>query len=912
MNNSNGKNLNGILTQIKSFFNKFYSKVSMFFKQLFSDKNVSKTKRSAHQFEQQTHNQFDKVKRSARRHQKNGLPKTILTKGLYGFNIAYGVVRTTVVTLVVLLSLIAFLGLGTGMGYFAALVSEETPPSEMEMAQAIGNVELVSSLHYNNGELISEVRTDLQRTVTQRDQISQVVVDALVSTEDEYFYEHNGVVPKAILRALITELTGMGETTGGSTLTQQLIKQQLLTDEVTFSRKVNEILLAMRLENYFDKEDIITAYLNVSPFGRNSSGANIAGIEEAAQGIFGVSSKDVTLPQAAFLVGLPQNPYVYTPYSVYGEKNEDFSDGIARMKTVLTRMFEEQKITEEEYQAAMDYDITQDFIDAKDPNQDRHNFLYQQVEKQTIEILMTLEAEQNGLTFDQIDADVDLYNDYYFRNQNLLNTSGYKVYSTIDKTIYNAMQEAVGEYAPNLGPSYTDIYTDPETGETTEILELAQTGSVLLENETGRILGFIGGVDFSVDQNDHAFDTPRSVASTIKPLAVYAPAIEMNLISPATRLADSPMGPETAKYTEDGTPWQVSNVGNIISNKLVTAREALYQSMNNPTAKLYIEMLENGSEPYKFMDMMDFEYIDDTKTVPAFSLGAGNATVQEQTTAFATFANQGQYVPSYLIEKIEDKDGNIVYQHEEPKRDVFSPQTAYLTVDILRDVVDQGFSRNIKGYLNFDADLAAKTGTSEFNDNYWFIASTPKVTMSTWIGYNNFAAKHTFYDPYFTGGPSLNNMQWWATIANKVHTANPEVLGVNETHPQPEGIIEAQYVESTGTLPGKVTIPGTNTAVTVDGQKATDLFKADNPPRAITYDFVPGANDNDLKTLFWNPTAKKAKDAEDKKKQEAAQKKKAEEQKKLAEEKKKQEEARKKQEEEKKKQEQAEKEKNEG
>ncbi len=288
----------------------------------------------------------------------------LLSKGLFTFNVAYGVIKTTLISVILFISLLGFLALGTGMGYFAALVSNEEPPSENEMAQAIGKLELISSLHYNDGQLISEVRTDLLRTIITKDAISPFVIDGLVSTEDEYFYEHNGVVPKAVVRALITEVTGLGSATGGSTLTQQLVKQQILTHEVTFSRKVNEILLAMRLENYFDKDQIITAYLNVSPFGRNSNGGNVAGIEEAATGIFGVHASEVSLPQAAFLVGLPQNPYTYTPYTVYGELKEDLSDGVNRMKTVLTRMFEEQKISQDQYNEAIQYDITQDFIPA--------------------------------------------------------------------------------------------------------------------------------------------------------------------------------------------------------------------------------------------------------------------------------------------------------------------------------------------------------------------------------------------------------------------------------------------------------------------------------------------------------------------------------------------------------------------
>lgn len=893
MNNSNGKNFKEFLFQAKKLLKNLYSYIVLFLKNTSSQLKVWKRKIS----------------------KKDFAWKKAASKGAFGFNVVYGVVKNTLLVLVLLFVLVGFLGLGTGMGFFAALVSEETPPSKEEMEQAIGNVELVSSMHYNNGDMISEIRTDLHRTIVNSDQISPLIKNGLVSTEDEYFYEHDGVVPKAVLRALLTEVTGMGETTGGSTITQQLIKQQLLSSEVTFSRKANEILLAMRLEKYFDKEDILTAYLNVSPFGRNSTGMNIAGIEEAATGIFGVKASDVTLPQAAFLVGLPQNPYAYTPYTVDGEKKEDFSDGIERMKTVLYRMYAEQVISKEEYDEAVAYDITQDFIDTQDTQLNNHNFLYQQIEKQAVEILMTQEAEKNGITFEELDADVDLYNEYYFRNQAVLNSSGYQVYSTIDKDIYKAMQEAVTEYGENIGPTFVDSYEDPDTGEMVEVTELAQSGSILMENQTGRILGFIGGRDFSVDQNDHAFDAYRSPGSTIKPLAVYGPAIEMNVITPASMLPDSRTGiidPST------GEEWYVTNIGGVISNTLVPARQALYQSMNNPTAKLYNEMLVNGLEPYQFMNKMDYKHIKKDEANPAFSLGTTDTSVKEQTTAFSVFANKGKYIDSYLIEKIEDANGNAVYQHETKQTDVFSPQTAYLTLDILRDVIEKGFSNQVKGYLDFSADFAAKTGTTEDNQDYWFIASTPTVTMSSWIGYNNAVENHTFYDPGSTGAPSANNMRYWAHIANKVYAVKPETFGTDQQHEMPDGIVEQQVVASTGTLPGKVTLPETNQTISVDGAKRTEIFKESNQPSAITYDFAPGANSNDLKELFWNSYERKAREEqrkkeeakrreEEKKRQQEQNKKQAEEKKKQEEEKKKQEEEKKKQEEEKKKQEEADK-----
>ena len=189
------------------------------------------------------------------------------------------------------------------------------------------------------------------------------MIDAVFATEDEYFKQHNGIVPKAIFRGLFQDVTNSDSQTGGSTLTQQLIKNQMLTNEVSYERKAKEILLAMRLEHFMDKDEILEAYLNIIPYGRNANGQNIAGIETAAEGIFGKKAIDLNLPQAAFIAGVPQAPFAYTPFkSGGGVKDPEYlKPGIDRMKTVLFRMKETGYITEQQYNEAIAYDITQDF-----------------------------------------------------------------------------------------------------------------------------------------------------------------------------------------------------------------------------------------------------------------------------------------------------------------------------------------------------------------------------------------------------------------------------------------------------------------------------------------------------------------------------------------------------------------------
>lgn len=151
------------------------------------------------------------------------------------------------------------------------------------------------------------------------DQVTPHVVDALISTEDENFYQHNGIVPKAFIRASAQEFLGSASSSGGSTLTQQLVKNQLLSNETSFERKAKEMLLSFRVEKTLSKQQILEVYLNVVSFGRNTNGQNIAGIEAAAQGVFGKKAKDLNIAQSAYLAGMPQNPYTYTPFLITGE-----------------------------------------------------------------------------------------------------------------------------------------------------------------------------------------------------------------------------------------------------------------------------------------------------------------------------------------------------------------------------------------------------------------------------------------------------------------------------------------------------------------------------------------------------------------------------------------------------------------
>ena len=801
--------------------------------------------------------------------------KPILKNIRFIFNIAYSVLKNIFVIAILFLMLLGIFGGGIGLGYFASLTSNEEPLTQEQMSDAIGNLNLISSFHYSDGTKISDVNSDELRIVKPLSEISQYVIDGIISTEDSSFYEHNGIVPKALLRAILQEAVSSGSgATGGSTLTQQLIKQQILTSEVTFKRKANEILYALRLEKHFTKDQILEAYLNVSSFGRNHNGLNIAGIEEAAQGVFGVAANDLTLPHAAYLVWMPQNPIVYTPYTNQATLKEDTSAGIERMKFVLFSMYRENKITKEQYEEALAYDITKDFLPPKEISSDRQSYLYQAVNREAIKVLITKAAQKNKLTYDEVRNDSELYSKYYDEASRELSSSGYKITSTIDQKVYDAMQKAIASYGNQIGPTYNTQYVDQNTGETKTQTEPAQNGAVMIENKTGRILGFVAGRDFESNQVDHAFTTHRSPGSTIKPILVYAPAIENNLIYPASIVPDT----KVSIPQGNGTYWQPTNYGNTITNQFLTVRYALFRSFNNPVIKIYQTMLQKGINAGEYLKKMGIKGItEDEYQNIALSIGGTRTgpTVLEQTSAFSTLANGGEHHDAYLIEKIEDSRGNIVYQHEDKKERVFSEATSYLTTNMLQDIANSTQFYNMKGNMGFSSDLAGKTGTSENEIDNWFVAYTPTVTLGSWIGYDNFYnARYAITAGDGYGEPTTRSQRQWTYLMKAAYEANPELIGKETTFKQPDSVYRDSVVSTTGTKAGTFKAENGGT-YSISGGMTTDWFKKDFPPMNPFYNFAIGATPEEMNN-FWNKATPKKEEKKDKKKDEKKDEKKEE------------------------------------
>ncbi|MBP3038906.1 penicillin-binding protein [Bacillaceae bacterium Marseille-Q3522] len=735
----------------------------------------------------------------------------------------------------------AFAG-GVGAGYVAALVKDEPIRSYDSMKKDIYNYEEVSEIYFANNEYLGKVRTDLEREEVSLKDVSQYLIDAVIATEDEYFYEHNGIVPKAIMRALLQEVSNSSIQSGGSTLTQQLIKNQILTNEVSFQRKAKEILLALRLEHFFDKDEILEAYLNVSTFGRNSSGRNIAGVQSAAKGIFGKTAKELTLPQAAFIAGLPQSPFGYTPFTNQGERKtpEGTEPGITRMKTVLKRMYDGNEITKEEYESAVNYDITQDFIPPETNPLESYPFLTNEIEKRAKAIIASQLAKNDGYTDEDLKNNQDLQNEYNILADRQIRRNGYQIHSTIDKKLYDTFQEVVRNYK-SFGPDKPEKVLNTETNIEEVVMQQVETGAVLMENSTGKILSFVGGRNFEKSQTSH-ITAPRQNGSTMKPLLVYAPAIELGFASPGTILPDVPL------KLDPSNPDKIwpRNYNSSKFSGLVSARNALAQSYNVPAVKLYTDILPQ--RPATFLEKMGFTTLTpEDYVLPSIAIGSLKigVSVEENTNAFATFANGGQFIDAYMIEKITDKEGNVIYQHETKPVEVFSPQTAYLTLDMMRDVLNNGTGRGLKGRLKFSSDWFAKTGTGNEYIDSWLVAGNPKVTMGIWTGYDTPKSLYTTGMSY-----SQRTNYLWTNLMNGAYDVAPDIVKSDDTFKMPGGIVQRSFCAVSGLLPSE--------ACQKAGLVDTDLFNEKFVPTKTDDSLIDGnfVTINNVKYLALESTPK--------------------------------------------------------
>lgn len=694
--------------------------------------------------------------------------------------------------LLFLLLIGAFFAGGVAAGYFASFVHDEPIRSEEEIRSNITTDHQTGEVYFKNNEFIGYLRTESHRQPVEYEEVNDHLINAILATEDNEFFEHSGINIRSFMRAVIEELTSPGEGTGGSTITQQLVKNQFLSPERSFDRKFTEMLLAMRVERILPKEEILEAYMNMVYLGYNANGTNIEGVGAAAEGIFGVTPGDLHLAQAAYIAGMIQSPGRYTPFTRSGSINEENIDrGLKRMEYVLNRMLATGRITKEEYEEAMAFDIKGSLAKPQPSIVEKYPYLTFAIEEAAIDILLQLRLKEAGLD----KAEIDDLEPYRAQARQDLFRGGYKIYTTIDRELYEAFHEIVAqaEFGPRSRKHQVTI-EDGETGEEKKVGLLEQVGGTLIDNRTGAILAMIEGRDFHESQVNFS-RAPRQPGSAIKPILDYAPAFELGLLQPASVLDDVPL------YAYDYSKGSYKRFSNFSGRYygLVTVRKALEQSYNIPAIKAMQRAAEqNGEAVLNFLQQMGLEQItaDDLSILPsAIGGGSWNVSVEELTAAFATFANQGQYIEPYLIERIETMDREVVYQHEVKPVQVFSPQTAFLITDTLRDVVRSGTASLIGNRVG-QVDLAGKTGTTSDTYDYWFIGYTPQISLGLWRGYE--------LNDSLSAGYSRRHQILWAELFNTIRQIRPELVDSQQRFEQPEGIVRRTVCSKSGLLPSKL------------------------------------------------------------------------------------------------------------
>lgn len=570
----------------------------------------------------------------------------------------------------------------------------------------------------SNGDYqkLTTVKSSENRIWIDGDQIPQHIKDALVAIEDKRFYTHKGVDWFRTAHAALNMFTG-GSTFGGSTITQQLIKNLTQQDDITVQRKLLEIFQALDLEKNYDKDEILEYYLNAVYFGEGCYG-----VQTAAQTYFGKDAKDLSVAEAASIVGITNLPTYYDPfYSV--ENNKE------RQENVLREMYKQGYLKKAEYEEAKNEEL--DFV--RGENSPSTSNVYSYYEEVVLSDVIGDLAKAKGIS----------------RNaaSQLVHNAGYEIYACIDKDI-QAKVDA--------------IYTDPEKlpktyGSTKSQL---QSAIVIIDQATGEIKALRGGTgDKTINYGlNRATGTTRPPGSSIKPIAVYGPAVEYGLISPSTLVLD-----KDEKHVQlTHTSWYPKNSPNSYDG-IITITTALQKSKNTVAAQIVDKLTPSASLEFLRSRLGVTSLIDSDADYAAMALGEPHygITVREMAQAYTALANDGVFTYSRTYTMVKDRSGKIILDNQPQTIQAFSQNTARTMTYMLNNAATYGTGHESR--LS-NMPVAGKTGTTSANRDRWFCGYTPYYTCAVWTGYD------TPETMAFSGNPAT---QIWQKVMSAVHADLP-------------------------------------------------------------------------------------------------------------------------------------------
>ena len=592
-----------------------------------------------------------------------------------------------------------------------------------------------TSLVYDaDGNEIKKLKGEKDVHYLEYEDIPDAAKLALIAIEDKNFTSHRGLDMEGIARAAVALIRNRGEITqGGSTITQQLARNVFLSFETTYSRKIQEMFIAVALEQKYTKEQILEFYLNNVYFSNG-----YYGIESASEAYFRKEAKDLTISQIAFLCAIPNSPTRYDPYD-HPEATME------RRDRILKNMYEEGYISEEQYQKSLDEKI--EVLPRRETQSNDYAETY--IIKCATESLMKERGFEFQYVFDD-DEEEEAYDEEYDEMYSIcrqsLYTAGYRIYTSIDMDMQSQLQESVS--------SQLAMFTD----KTDDGIYEVQGAAVCIDNSTGRVAAIVGGRE--ADQEGYglnrAYQSYRQPGSAIKPLLVYAPALEQGYTAYST-VDDSRMTGEDA----------VSNSGYSYSGS-ISLRRAVQKSSNVATYRLYQEL--GPEDCLKYLENMNFaglepeDYRYDTTCLGGFTRGT---TAVEMAAGYATLANDGRYRTPTCIIRITDSEGNVIVPNEEESKEIYSSSAARSMTDILESCVTDSSATASGCDLDVDTAVACKTGTTSNYVDGWLCGYSPYYTTAVWVGMD-------VYEPVdgLTGSSYPEDI--WKNFMDKVHVALPE------------------------------------------------------------------------------------------------------------------------------------------
>ena len=677
--------------------------------------------------------------------------------------------------------------------------------------------EVISSDGVTIGKFYNENRTSIKYK-----DLPKHLVDALVATEDERFYEHSGIDGRGTMRAVAS----LGTSGGASTLTQQLAKLLFHGEGSSFKlfrivQKAKEWIIAIRLERQYTKNEIIAMYLNKADFVNTA-----VGIRSAAKVYFGKEPRDLTINESAMLVGMLKNPSLFNPVRRL-EKVQN------RRNTVLGQMVK-NNFLEPEAKAALE---KQPIVLNFQPESHKEGIAtyFREYLREFMKTWLKENKKADG-------SEYDIYKD------------GLKIYTTIDSRMQLNAEEAVTEHLTNLQEEFFDqaktnknapfvniseLETDKiikqamKSSERWRILKAAdksedeiiksfdiktkmtvftwkgerdtimtpkdsiryykhflQAGVMAMEPQTGHVKAWVGGINYKYFQYDHVGQGARQVGSTFKPF-VYATAIEQLNMSPCDTIIDSPFTIPVGRHHVTET-WTPSNSDNKFRG-MVTLKKALANSINTVSAKLMDKV-----GPEAVVELAGKLGIKSKIPVqPSIALGAVEITVHDMVAAYSTFANQGVYVKPQFISRIEDKNGVVLYEPIPESHDVLNKDIAYAVIKLLEGVTEEGSGSRLRteggghGYNRvtgypyvFRNPIAGKTGTTQNQSDGWFMGMVPNLVTGVWVGCEDRSAR---FKSLTFGQGAVAALPIWALFMEKCY-ANTDLTVSKEAFEKPENL----------------------------------------------------------------------------------------------------------------------------